>query len=144
MRDKPDGFECLEQKPKVIEMSNLSDIRMDAVILEAREMQADVVRSFFKRLGKTLFKALPEKLQRARLRRRTLFALENLDERTLSDIGLAPGSLRRAAYAAADHAYDQERRGVTRPQFLTPAQAMNFVLAGKTAAANSNPTEKAA
>jgi uncharacterized protein YjiS (DUF1127 family) len=144
MRNKPDGFECLEQKPKVIEMSNLSDIRMDAVILEAREMQADVIRTFFTRLGKTLFKALPEKLQRARLRRRTLHALENLDERTLSDIGLAPGALRRAAFAAADHAYDQERRGVTRPQFLTPAQAMSFMVYGESKPANSNPTEKAA
>jgi uncharacterized protein YjiS (DUF1127 family) len=125
-------------------MSNLSDVRMDAVILEAREMQAEVLREFFARLGKTLFKALPEKLQRARLRRRTLHALENLDQRTLSDIGLAPGSLRRAAFAAADHAYDQERRGITRPQFLTPAQAMSFQVHGEAQPANSNPTEKAA
>ena len=77
--------------------------------------------------------------------RRTVGQLAELDDRTLADIGLAPGMIRRAAISAADFAYDQEMRGVSKPTFLTPAQAMNQAdgFSAKRVA-NSNGQKKAA
>ena len=117
----------------------------DAILAQARREQSELFRAFFTSLGNKLLKGIPERLRRAYQRRRTMIALERLDERTLADIGLAPGMIRRAAISAADFAYDQEMRGVSKPTFLTPAQAMNQ--ADGSAAkrvANSNRQKKAA
>jgi len=106
-------------------MTSLSELQVDKYVFEAREMRGEMIRESFARFGAFLTRTLPETLRRHNQRRRTLAALERLDPRVLSDIGLNPGSLRRAAYAAADHAFDQEQRGIERPTYLTSTQAIN-------------------
>ncbi len=119
-------------------MTSLSELQVDHVVLEARDMRAQMLRATALSLGEFLFKRLPEALRRANQRRRTLAALEKLDPRVLEDIGLTAGNLRRAAFAAADHAYDQEKRGVTRPTFLTSAQAINSAFKADPSAQNDS------
>ena len=123
-------------------MTTLSEMQVDKYVLEAREMRGQMIRETLTGFAALLTKTLPEGLRRYYQRRRTLAALEQLDPRVLSDIGLHPGSLRRAAFAAADHAFDQEKRGVERPSFLTSAQAMGSPITVEALAANSNDGSK--
>lgn len=121
-------------------MTNLSEMQVDTAILEARAMRAAFMR---KTLTGWAQRALGG-LHRIQQRRRTLAALSALDDRVLADIGLTRGSLRRAAYAAADQAYDQEQREAGRPAARTPIQALNATLFGGVADNSNSDDRKAA
>ena len=120
-------------------MTDLSEMQVDTAILEARAMRAAFMR---KTLAGWAERALGG-FYRFQQRRRTLAALSALDDRVLADIGLTRGSLRRAAIAAADQAFDQEKRGAHGLASQTPLQALKGAHGGGTAV-NSNAGDRKA